>query len=111
MPPRGFPSRSPIRIWSSPAVPHENTIRLTDDAHACRVTLGVCTETVLHVSALLRAGRARRGTRPRTPMLTCFKQALFVSARFRGRPGAGSGLPRAATATRASRSWQCRPVH
>jgi len=62
--------------------------------------LDVPRELVLYVSGLLRAERARRGTRRRTRRLTCFKQAVFVLAWFRDRPdvarlGAGFGLARA----------------
>lgn len=64
------------------------------------VMLDVSPDLVLYVSGLLRAERARRGTRRGTRLLTCSKQAVFVLAWLRDCPdverlGAGFGLSRA----------------
>jgi hypothetical protein len=64
------------------------------------VTLDVPNELIAYVVRLLRAERARRGTRTGTRALTCVRQALFVLAWFRDRPnvtrlGYGFGLSQA----------------
>jgi hypothetical protein len=81
------------------------------------VTLDVPKELIAYVARLLRAERARRGTRTGTRALTCAKQALFVLAWFRDRPnvtrlGYGFGLSQATAyryLARASRCWPPRP--
>jgi hypothetical protein len=64
------------------------------------VALDVPKELVAYVVHLLRAERARRGTRAGTRALTCTGQALFVLAWFRDQPnvtrlGRGFGLSQA----------------
>ena len=68
--------------------------------YAYSVMLDVPRDLVLYVSRLLRQERARRGTRRRTRLLTCFRQSVFVIAWFRDNPdverlGCGFGLSRA----------------
>lgn len=68
--------------------------------YAYCVMLDVPRDLVLYVSRLLHQERVRRGTRRRTRLLTCFRQAVFVIAWFRDNPdverlGAGFGLSRA----------------
>lgn len=68
--------------------------------YAYCVTLDVPRDLVLYVSRLLHQERVRRGTRRRTRLLTCFRQAVFVIAWLRDNPdverlGAGFGLSRA----------------
>ena len=54
-----------------------------------RVMLDVPAQTALFVSRLLAGRRREIGTRPGTRALTCWKQAMFVLAWFRDRPGGG----------------------
>ena len=51
--------------------------------------LDVPAQTALFVSRLLAGRRREIGTRPGTRALTCWKQAMFVLAWFRDRPGGG----------------------
>ena len=65
-----------------------------------RVTLDVPLKLVIKVSGLLRKHREELGTRNGTRALSCWKQAIFVLAWFRGkpgirRPGQGSGISQA----------------
>jgi hypothetical protein len=65
-----------------------------------RVALDVPLYLVLRVSSLLRKNREEIGTRGGTRALTCYQQAVFILAWFRGRPdirrlGAGSGVSQA----------------
>ena len=67
--------------------------------YAYCVMLDVPRDLVFYVSRLLQQERVRRGTRRRTRLLTCYRQAVFVLAWFRDRPdverlGAGFGLSR-----------------
>jgi hypothetical protein len=62
--------------------------------------LDIPRDLLLYVSWLLNQERARRGTRRRARLLTCYQQAVFVLAWFRDKPdverlGAGFGLSRA----------------
>lgn len=64
------------------------------------VALDMPNELITYVVRLLRAERARRGTRAGTRALTCARQALFVLAWFRDRPnltrlGHGFGISQA----------------
>src|SRR5580704_8720746 len=52
-----------------------------------RVTLDVPLQLVIKVSNLLRERRKEPGTRNGTRALTCYQQAVFILAWFRGRPG------------------------
>jgi hypothetical protein len=52
-----------------------------------RVTLDVPLQLVIKVSSLLRKHRGELGTRNGTRALSCWKQAIFVLAWFRDRPG------------------------
>lgn len=68
--------------------------------YAYCVMLDVPRDLVLYVSRLLHQERVRRGTRRRTRLLTCFRQAVYVIAWFRDNPdverlGCGFGLSRA----------------
>jgi hypothetical protein len=50
---------------------------------AYRAMLDVPRELVIELAKLLRAERRARGTRKRTRLLTCFKQAVLVLVWFR----------------------------
>jgi hypothetical protein len=68
--------------------------------NAYRVVPGVPRELVAYVSGLLAAERRARGTRTGTRLLTCWRQALYALAWFRGKPdiprlGRGFGLSQA----------------
>jgi hypothetical protein len=52
-----------------------------------RVTLDVPLQLVIKVSNLLRKRRKELGTRNGTRALTCYRQAVFILAWFRDRPG------------------------
>jgi hypothetical protein len=67
---------------------------------AYRAMLDVPRELVLELAKLLRAERRARGTRKKTRLLTCFRQALLVLVWMRTKGeveviGAGFGVPRA----------------